>query len=242
MRAIGEDGMNHIVATSGGKDSTALALRLLEIEPRHYQFVITPTGDELPPMQEHWEYLERLFLSPLMTVGKGLTLKQIVNHEGMIPNFRARFCTRMLKIIPFQEYVLAHRPCTIYVGLRADEEGRAGIEWDDPQITVRYPLREWGWDETAVWGYLHTANVTIPERTDCARCFYQTLYEWWLLWKTYPDIYQDAVEEEQRIGHTYRSPQRDTHAAELCKLREEFEQGYVPKPRKRAGGCRVCTL
>lgn len=36
----------HVVALSGGKDSTALALRLAETEPRDYTYVCTPTGDE----------------------------------------------------------------------------------------------------------------------------------------------------------------------------------------------------
>lgn len=45
-----EHGCAHVVALSGGKDSTALALRLKEIEPREYQYVCTPTGDELPDL------------------------------------------------------------------------------------------------------------------------------------------------------------------------------------------------
>ncbi len=43
----------HIIALSGGKDSTAMALRLAKVEPRDYEYVITPTGDELPEMIEH---------------------------------------------------------------------------------------------------------------------------------------------------------------------------------------------
>jgi tRNA(Ile)-lysidine synthase TilS/MesJ len=43
--------MNHIVALSGGKDSVAMALRLVEVEPRDYLYVCTPTGNELHPMK-----------------------------------------------------------------------------------------------------------------------------------------------------------------------------------------------
>ena len=57
-----------IVALSGGKDSTAMALRLAEIEPRQYQFVCTPTGDELPEMVDHWLHLGGLLGSPLLPV------------------------------------------------------------------------------------------------------------------------------------------------------------------------------
>ena len=40
--------MIHVVGLSGGKDSTALALRLAETSPQDYVYLCTPTGDELP--------------------------------------------------------------------------------------------------------------------------------------------------------------------------------------------------
>ena len=59
-----------IVALSGGKDSTAMALRLAEIEPAAYTYVITPTGNELPEMFAHWRRLGELLGSPLVPVGR----------------------------------------------------------------------------------------------------------------------------------------------------------------------------
>ena len=59
MSAAGE-AMTHVVALSGGKDSTALALRLAEVEPREYVYLCTPTGRELPEMEAHWTRLEGL--------------------------------------------------------------------------------------------------------------------------------------------------------------------------------------
>lgn len=234
--------MNHIVAISGGKDSTAMALRLQQIEPNDYQYVITPTGDELPEMTNHWHKLEDELGKKMTLVSPDYNLHTLTKKMKALPNFRMRFCTKMLKIIPFQSYIMNHKPCTIYVGLRADEEGRAGVEWDDLFITVRYPLREWGWAIGDVIQYLKTNSIEIPRRTDCARCFYQTLHEWYILWKDYSDIYASAVDDERRIGHTYRSPSRDTHPAALALLAKEFETGYVPTERKRNRGCRVCTL
>lgn len=234
--------MNHIIAISGGKDSTAMALALKQREIREFSYVITPTGDELPEMTEHWNKLEQWLNSKMTVVSPRYSLSELIDKMNALPNFRMRFCTRMLKIIPFQSHIMNHRPCTIYVGLRADEEGRAGVEWDDPDITVRYPLREWNWGLDEVMKYLDSIGMTIPRRTDCARCFYQTLFEWHLLWKNYPDIYASAVDDERRIGHTYRSPSRDTHPAELELLAKEFEGGYIPTERKRKMGCRICNL
>ena len=235
--------MEHIVALSGGKDSTAMALHLAETEPREYVYVCTPTGDELPGMEEHWTRCEEILGKPIERVTSGYSLVDLTKREKMLPNWRARFCTRMLKIAPFQWFLGQHLPATMYVGLRADEDERSGYENDLPLfVTLRYPLREAGWTEADVWKYLEERDVCIPERTDCARCFYQTLHEWWLLWERHPEIYESAVDDERRTGHTYRSPQRDSWPAGLALLRKRFEAGNKPGQRKRRGGCRTCTL
>jgi hypothetical protein len=137
-----------------------------------------------------------------------------------------------------------------YVGLRADEEGRAGGAYSDIQgVTMRFPLREIGWGEADVWAYLEQKNIKVPERTDCARCYHQRLGEWWRLWREFPELYAEAEAQEKAIGHTFRNPQRDNWPTALADLRKEFEAGKVP-PRTKlqhdlfrgAGECRVCTL
>jgi 3'-phosphoadenosine 5'-phosphosulfate sulfotransferase (PAPS reductase)/FAD synthetase len=235
--------VTHVVAISGGKDSTALALRLAEVEPRNYLFVITPTGDELPYMEAHWSKLEALLGAPFIRVSGG-TLKDLVLKNRMIPNFRARFCTPSLKLRPYQYWLRDRLPAVTYVGLRADEPDREGaIYYGLEGLTVRYPLREWGWGEADVLAYLASRGVEIPQRTDCARCFFQTLYEWYLLWRDFPAIYEDACLEEDAIGHTYRSDGRDSHPAALRGLAAEFAAGYIPKERslKRSTACSFCS-
>lgn len=61
----------HVVALSGGKDSTAMALRLAEIEPRDYTYVITPTGNEFPEMIAHWRHLSDMLGKPLTIASTG---------------------------------------------------------------------------------------------------------------------------------------------------------------------------
>jgi 3'-phosphoadenosine 5'-phosphosulfate sulfotransferase (PAPS reductase)/FAD synthetase len=207
-------------------------------------FVITPTGDELPPMNEHWKKLEHLLGKPLTVVSPGFTLVELTKKHHMLPNFRARFCTKSLKIIPFLYWVSKHLPATSYVGLRADEEGRTGIETTDlgDQFQTCFPLREWGWGICEVLGYLEKRGVTVPPRTDCARCFYQTLHEWWTLWREYPEYYASAVDDEDRTGHTYRSEDRDTWPAGLRELAEAFKTRGEPSQRNRQNGCKVCAM
>jgi 3'-phosphoadenosine 5'-phosphosulfate sulfotransferase (PAPS reductase)/FAD synthetase len=246
------EGIAHIVGLSGGKDSVCMALMLMEREPRPYVFYCTPTGDELPEMIEHWKRLETILGQPILHITNG-TLKSCIAQNNMLPNFRSRFCTRLLKLKPAGEFFEKIQPAVSYVGLRADEEEREGTRPGGDsaaigtKVTQNFPLVRFGMDLKAVLAYLAERGIEIPERTDCARCPYQKLGEWYNLWLKYPDIYLDAEQDEaDHGGHTYRSPDRDSWPAALKGLRELFEQGIIPDRSlnmmaKRQGMCSACT-
>jgi hypothetical protein len=238
----------HVVALSGGKDSTAMAIRLQEVEPELCPtYIITPTGDELPEMVEHWERLECMLGAELVRL-PGPTLEQLIDRFCALPNWRQRWCTRMIKLEPaIAWYHQQTALVTSYVGLRADEEGRSGLE--SPGVAMRHPLREWGWGLAEVTGYLEQRGVVIPRRTDCARCYDQQIGEWWRLWLEHPDVFTDAERQEVWTGSTFRGPGRDTWPAALGGLRQEFERGRVPRgesPQMEMFGarkaCRVCRM
>lgn len=246
----------HIVALSGGKDSTAMALMLKEREPETgFTYICTPTGNELPDMFAHWRRLSDVLGSPIYPIMAG-TLESVIEEEGMIPNFRARFCTRRLKIEPFKGFLLTVIPAVSYVGLRADEADRGGADYggdvklSSPDgVTQRYPLQEWNMDLESVWGYLKKNDIQIPERTDCAWCYHQRIGEWWNLWKNHPDIFDNGIQVEDTIGHTFRSPGRDSWPVSMKGLREAFENGRRPKKAgqkdlfdHRETMCRACSM
>lgn len=244
----------HIVALSGGKDSTAMALHLREVEPRNYLYVITPTGDELPEMLDHWRNISELLETPLTVVTSGRSLQSEIKRQNTLPSWRMRWCTRMLKIEPFNTFLAEHTPAVAYVGLRADEpsEARKGnILGGVDGVEQRWPMREWGWTVSDVWAYLDGKGIKIPARTDCARCFFQRAAEWWNLWHDYPELYAQAESDEAVTGHTFRSPggHRDKHPVALTDLRQSFERGKLPKGAGqltlldgRERMCRVCSL
>jgi len=220
-----------------------MALRLREVEPREYVYVCTPTGNELPAMFAHWHMLAERLGGLLPVIGG--TLDSVIEDEQMIPNWRARFCTRRLKIEPYAGWLMAQSASRIvsYVGIRADEpEREAGDYTDVPGVEMRFPMREWGWSITDVRAYLQQQGITIPVRTDCALCFFQRLSEWYALWRDHPDAYAHGEEIEARLGHTFRSPGRDTWPAALRDLRARFEAGDVPRGVKESAlkPCRVC--
>lgn len=252
--------MKHVLAISGGKDSTCLALALKEREPQDYEYLITPVGNELPEMQEHWCRLEALLGKPLtrlkpFTDGDGL--EWLINHYEALPNWRQRWCTRQLKIEPAIAYLTANAPAIQYVGLRADEPERGGLYDDIPGVSQRYPLREWDWGLDEVLNFLMERGIKVPTRTDCAFCYAQRVIDWKRLWENHPEIYERGVQLERQTGFTFRSPGRDTWPASLEELRKEFEAGRRVRGEVKKGciqldlweavdgeqqSCRVCRM
>lgn len=232
---------------------TILALELAEREPRPYTYVCTPTGDELPEMFAHWRRLGEMLGARIVPIMAG-TLASTIETQGMLPNFRARFCTRILKIEPYRRFLIeqaAIGPVVSYVGLRADEPGRAGGAYGDIDgVEMRFPLREWGWGEPEVQAGLAARGVSCPVRTDCARCYHQRVGEWFLLWLDHRDIFESAIADEQRYGATYRTPGRDSWPTALADMAKRFEAGDVPersltrmaREHMEAGACRVCRM
>jgi 3'-phosphoadenosine 5'-phosphosulfate sulfotransferase (PAPS reductase)/FAD synthetase len=244
-----------VIALSGGKDSTALALALHEAADREYVAVCTPTGDELPEMEMHWQRLGEMLGKPIIRIEYPGGLRAVTRAQKMLPNFRARFCTRILKIETYRAWMEKqaeqYKAVHSYVGLRYDEPGRAGGNFDDIEgVSTHFPMREWQWGLREVWKFLDDRSIKIPRRTDCARCYHQQLGEWYLLWKEYPEIYADAINDEVELSHTYRTPGRDTWPTPLSELAQAFKTRGAPvKSLKMAERrmenreqCRVCSI
>lgn len=239
----------HIVALSGGKDSTALAFRLKELEPRPYTYVCTPTGNESDDMFEHWKMLREKLGGTFTPIVAG-TLVSEIESAMAIPNWRMRWCTRKLKIEPYAKFLQSatrqYDRVISYVGIRADEpEREAGDYSDISGVEMRFPLREWGWGIGEVITYNASIGVSIPKRTDCKLCFFQRIGEWYELWQTNPEAWAEGERLEDLTHHTFRSPSRDTWPASMRELRAEFEGGRLPRGLQKDGiaelKCRVCT-
>ncbi len=235
-----------------------MALRLAEVEPREYLYVCTPTGDELPAMWAHWRRLGELLGAPIQPIMVAGGLDGLIKRQRALPSWRMRWCTRMLKIEPWKAFLIKraakHSLVVSYVGLRADEPEREGGDFGDvPNTVSRFPLREWSWGLADVIAYNATHGIEVPPRTDCARCFYQTIGEWWALWADHPAAFADAERQEAWVSEergrltTFRSDGRDSWPASLSGLRARFEAGERPAHAGQgdlfsANKCRVCRI
>ncbi len=204
-----EDPVRHVLNVSGGKDSSALALlmagRVKGLEHfRHdgMEYVFCDTQKELP---ETYEFLARLE-AELGSKIIHLNSKAGFDHwhkvfGGYLPSPQNRWCTKMLKLKPFEAHV-GDDNVVSYVGLRADEV-RIGYISTKPNIKTRYPLKEAGIDYNGVVQILEDSGLGLPTfmkwgRTNsgCTFCFFQTPYEWVKLLETYPDYFEEAMRYE----------------------------------------------
>ncbi len=195
----------HILSLSGGKDSAALAIYMRDRVPE-MEYIFHDTHKELPETYEYLARLEAILGKNVVRTSPRISFDHWLKvYGGMLPSNHRRWCTKMLKIKPFEEYVGAE-PVINYVGLRADED-REGYISHKSNITPVYPFREDGLVRADVIAILEDSGLGLPpymrwgrSRSGCYFCFYQQKIEWVRLRERHPDLFAKAKEYEERKG------------------------------------------
>lgn len=237
--------VKHILALSGGKDSAALAVYMLEKYPDlEMEYVFTDTGCELP---ETYEYLDRIraVLNIDITVIKSdktwdnfWSLYKVKHTKygsfTYLPSPKQRWCTEVLKLIPYDKWLLEKHPNqTIhsYVGLRADEKrDRKGFKSSKANVVSHFPFLENGLNYDDIKSLLESSGLGFPKyyewrkRSGCYFCFYQSKREWLGLYENHPELFKKAqsyetVIPEQDIRYTWCE---DMSLGELLKKKDEI--------------------
>lgn len=192
----------HILSLSGGKDSTALAIYMRDKVPE-MEYVFCDTDKEL---KETYEYLNRIeaFLGK-----KIIRLNDNAGFDhwhkvfgGYLPAPNMRWCTKFLKLKPFEEFV-GDDPVISYIGIRADED-RIGYISHKPNINTVYPFKEDKIDLTGVIKILEDSGIGMPPylkwgrtHSGCYFCFFQKPIEWVRLLENYPEDFEKAQAYEK---------------------------------------------
>jgi hypothetical protein len=144
-----------------GKDSLATAILQTGLYPElDYEYVYNPTGLELPEVFVWLDKVEKYFGKKITRVGEDLK-KIIKDNNYFLPSQKARYCTRQAKIEPFVEW-LGGEPCTVYYGIRADEN-RGGFDNSAfPNIIPNNPLQEHNIDLKGVYLILNSKGLKPP--------------------------------------------------------------------------------
>jgi 3'-phosphoadenosine 5'-phosphosulfate sulfotransferase (PAPS reductase)/FAD synthetase len=139
--------IRHIISVSGGKDSAALAVYLKQRYPQiPAEYVFCDTGTELPETYEYLEKMEAVLGIKIKHVNalEMLGVRQIPGrtafdwllqerYSGFLPSPRMRWCTRVLKIQPFEHFV-GDTKCFSYIGIRADEARDGYVAQKKPPV------------------------------------------------------------------------------------------------------------
>lgn len=194
--------VRHILSISGGKDSAALAIYMRDKVPE-MEYVFCDTEKELPETYEYLDRLEAYLGKPivrLMHDGRGFDHWLDV-FNGYLPSSNMRWCTKYLKLKPFEAYV-GKDPVISYIGIRADED-RLGYLSQKPNITAVYPFKEDGITLDEVREILETSGLGMPSyyswrsRSGCYFCFFQQKIEWVGLLEHHPDLFKMASDYEK---------------------------------------------
>lgn len=255
--------IRHIVSVSGGKDSTALALYMVEKYPEiPTEYVFCDTDCELPETLEYLEKLEALLGKTIRRLN-ALDLLKVTRKPGRnafdiwlkeyygdyLPNPRSRWCTRKLKIEPFEAYVGDDQAFS-YIGIRADEDRdgyqgkRPPVISDEPNIMPVYPFKDDGLGIADVRQILGESGLGLPQyyewrtRSGCYFCFYQQIGEWQRLKANHPELFEAARRYEKMSNGKRYTWVEGRSLEEIAQLGDEY-----PLPMEGSSeGCSVCHL
>ena len=199
----------HVLGLSGGRDSAALAVHMRQNYPNlDIEYFFTDTGKELPEVYEFLGKLEGFLGRPILRLNPDrdfdFWLKQ---YNNFLPSHQARWCTRQLKLRPFEQWVQpsldAGDLVYSYVAIRADEEYREGYASKHDNLIVRLPLKDAGIDKGGVLDILEGVGLGLPKyyewrtRSGCTFCFFQQKIEWVRLMDRHPEYFEEAKSYEK---------------------------------------------
>lgn len=199
----------HVLGISGGKDSAALAVWMRDKHPElDIDYFFTDTGEELPEVYEFLGRLEGYLGKPIARLNPRRNFRfWLREYNHFLPSPQTRWCTRKLKLAPFEQWVkpwlAAGDKVFSYVAIRADEDYREGYSAKAENLFVRLPFREAGIDKPGVIDILESSGVGYPKyyewrsRSGCTFCFFQQKIEWVRLREQHPDDYEKAKELEK---------------------------------------------
>lgn len=212
-----------LVSFSGGKDSTAMLLHMIELGEHIDEVLNVDTGMEFPSMYEHINQIKAIVEEKgikftvlkskesfeYLMLEKPIKSEKYGDHFGYgWPSMNSRWCTKHLKLIHINRYIKQLKngynliQC---IGLASDEFKRLSRP-NNQQKGQRHPLVEWGWSESDCLEYCRSKGYDwgglydIFNRVSCWCCPLASINELRKLWKFYPDLWNQLEIWETRMA------------------------------------------
>lgn len=215
----------YVVSFSGGKDSTAMLLRLIEEKKPINAIVYFDCGSfEWPQMAKHIERIEKdtgkqiIKLHPhkdFLELATTLEPRNKKINGWPTPIFR--WCT-MMKINTIKQAMRPYRPYIQYIGFSSDENDRvlkASISGNnvkrDHFMKNRFPLVEWGMTEKDCLkycfdrGYDWDGLYNYFSRVSCWCCPLQNHDDLTKLCKYFPDMWEKLKLWDSKMPDSFKN-------------------------------------
>lgn len=199
----------HVLGLSGGRDSAALAVYMRQHRPDlEIDYFFTDTGKELPEVSEFLTRLEGFLGKEIQRLNPDRDFDfWLSQYNNFLPSPKTRWCTRQLKLRPFEKWVRPYLEDGVevfsYVAIRSDENYREGYSAKHPNMKVVLPFRSDGIDKARVIEILESSGLGLPKyyawrsRSGCTFCFFQQKIEWVRLMREHPDAFEEAKSYEK---------------------------------------------
>lgn len=236
--------MKHIASISGGQDSTAMTVRMLELGMPLDYIIFCDTGNEFKEMYEYLDrldiYLQNKFKIGITRLKSKHTLESLCfteftkgKHEGQIRGLpyasSMSFCTRDLKKNVADRFMKSlDDDCIQYIGYVARETQRTH-QSDKKYITNQFPLIDWNWNEPEVGTYLKEMSLYNSlynhySRTGCKFCPKQTLDSWYALFVHHNDEFEEAKRWEEKTKEQDAHIKHFRSDFSMLELEKRFEK------------------
>lgn len=178
--------MKSFISFSGGVESSTMCV----LFGNKADAIFADTGFEHQQIYDRIELVEKWvqnFHRPDFKIHKVKnekygTLPEYIKSSHFYPNFKTRYCTRMFKIEPINNFLMQfeNEGAEIMIGLNADEVGqRTGAHGLIPFVKYLYPLADNGLNRSSCIAILKKVGL-YPEfppymkRGGCIGCYYKS--------------------------------------------------------------------
>lgn len=231
----------YIVSFSGGKDSTAMLLLLIEKDYPIDEIIMCDTGVEFAEMYEHIGKVKDMIELPITILKSERSFEYYMfdhvktkgKNKGSkgysFPDFRNRWCTQLLKKTVINNYLKEKYPRDKYEvweyhGIALDETKRAG---KNKEKNCLYPLTMWEMTEKDCLQYCYNQGLDwggLYEklgRVSCWCCPLKNLKELKVMYKEFPEYWERLKEWEERTYRKFRGDYSIKELEEKFKKEEE---------------------
>lgn len=246
--------VKHVLGLSGGKDSSALAIYMSQAYPDiEIEYFFTDTGEELDEVYEYLSMLEGFLGKTIKRLDPSRDFQfYLAYYNQFLPSAQTRWCTKDLKIKPFEKWVKSEftdNGYTVfsYVAIRADEEFRQGLNSKNGGLITKFPFKDDGIDKAGVFEILENSGLGLPSyydwrsRSGCTFCFFQRKIEWVGLKERHPEAFERAKQMEKNSlehGSPFSWSEGETLAEleqpeRIAQIREDHDKRVARASAKR---------